>query len=96
MGLVGAAMLVPAPNHNIDLGLGLVLPLYAHCGFASIIYDYLPARRAPRLYPVLMGALYAGTGACALGLFAFNTRDVGITEAVARIWTATRSEPADD
>lgn len=92
IGLVGAAMTLPGPSHTIDFGLGLILPLHAHVGLAGIILDYLPARRFPRIYPVMMGTLYAGTALTGLGLFMFNTKDVGITEAVSRIWTAKQNQ----
>ena len=95
LGLVGAAMALPGPNHTVDFGLGVVLPLYAHVSFSGIILDYLPARRFPRIYPAMMGALYAGTAVCGLGLFKFNTQDVGITEAVGRVWTAKKTDDND-
>lgn len=86
IGLVGVAMV--APSKMVDLALGLVLPLHCHIGFSTIITDYLPGRKFPLVYPAAMALLYAGTAGTIYGLFLYNTKDVGISEGFARVWTA--------
>lgn len=95
LGLVGGAFAV-YPNKMIDFGLGLVLPLHSHIGFSSIITDYLPKRKFPKIYPVAMSALYALTGLTLFGLYEFNTKGPGICEGVATLWTAHRARKEDD
>jgi len=54
----------------------------------SCIIDYFPTKRVPLVRKSAMWALRAGTVALGLALYSFETNDVGITEAVARLWHA--------
>jgi len=54
----------------------------------SIIIDYVPQQRMPGVRRLLMWALKASTLVVAIGLYEFETNDVGLTEAVKRIWKA--------
>jgi len=74
----------------IDLGLAVVLPLHCHLGFGAIVTDYLPKRKFPRVYPISKGLLIAGTGTAIYGLWSFNTKDVGICEAVSTLWNSNQ------
>lgn len=56
--------------------------------FRSIIIDYVPQKRAPTWRRVFMWGLKAGTLIVAVGLYEFETNDVGLTEAIKRIWHA--------
>ncbi|KAL7780459.1 hypothetical protein CFE70_010482 [Pyrenophora teres f. teres 0-1] len=54
----------------------------------SCIVDYFPKKRVPKTRAAAMWALRAGTVVLGLALYSFETNDVGITEAVARLWHA--------
>ncbi len=86
------------PSRSVDMLLGIVLPLHCHVGFAAIITDYVPLRKFPAAYRALTAALYGATALTIYGLFLFNTKDVGLSEGVGRLWRAARAPPrrADD
>jgi succinate dehydrogenase (ubiquinone) membrane anchor subunit len=54
---------------------------------ASII-DYFPHRRVPKTKTFLTWLLRAFTLTTAVGLYEFETNDVGITEGIKRVWKA--------
>ncbi|KAL1934350.1 hypothetical protein VTP01DRAFT_6532 [Rhizomucor pusillus] len=68
--------------------LGVVLPYHIYLGFDSCITDYIPKRVYPRMHRVANWTLMGTTGLVMWGCFEFNTNDVGLTEAIQRIWTA--------
>jgi succinate dehydrogenase (ubiquinone) membrane anchor subunit len=53
-----------------------------------MIIDYIPAKRLPKTRKTLMWGLNAATALVALGLYEFETTDVGLTEAISRLWHA--------
>jgi succinate dehydrogenase (ubiquinone) membrane anchor subunit len=75
-------------NPLTDSILCALLVVHSHIGFESCIIDYFPAKRVPFVRKASMWALRAGTVALGLALYSFETNDVGITEAVARLWHA--------
>lgn len=54
---------------------------------ASII-DYFPQRRVPKTRTLLNWLLRGFTLTTALGLYEFETNDVGLTEGIRRVWKA--------
>ncbi|ORX58867.1 hypothetical protein DM01DRAFT_1381513 [Hesseltinella vesiculosa] len=88
--------LVPLVGSQLALGaspvtdtlLGVVLPLHIHIGFDSCITDYFGPRKAPVLNKVMNAALYGSTAATLFACYHFNTNDIGLTEFIARVWTA--------
>lgn len=54
----------------------------------SVIIDYLPKYRVPGVFKLFSWLLNAATLLVAYGIYEFETNDVGITEAVKRVWTA--------
>ena len=54
----------------------------------SIIVDYVPAKRLPKTRVMFWWGLRAATLTVAIGLYEFETNDVGLTEAIKRIWIA--------
>lgn len=75
-------------NPVMDATLCSLLLLHSHVGFQSIIIDYVPQDRLPRARKFFVWALRAGTAIVAVGLYEFETNDVGVTEAIKRIWRA--------
>ncbi|KAI4232491.1 MAG: hypothetical protein L6R40_007388 [Gallowayella cf. fulva] len=66
--------------------------IHSHIGFQSIIIDYVPDQRLPKTRALFWWGLRAATLVVAIGFFEFETNDVGLTEAIKRIWTAKRKE----
>ncbi|PGH00640.1 hypothetical protein AJ79_08156 [Helicocarpus griseus UAMH5409] len=64
------------------------LIMHSHIGFQACIIDYIPARRLPKTKKAFDWLLRGMTLAAAVGLYEFETNDVGVTEAIKRIWKA--------
>lgn len=62
------------------------------CPSRSSIIDYVPDKRLPKTRAFFWWALRAATVVVAIGFFEFETNDVGLTEAIKKIWTAKRKE----
>ncbi|KPM37399.1 hypothetical protein AK830_g9158 [Neonectria ditissima] len=75
-------------NPATDAILCSVLLLHSHIGFQSVVIDYIPQKKWPVLRKVFWWLLNAATVTVGVGLYEFETNDVGITEAVKRIWRA--------
>jgi len=56
----------------------------------ACIIDYLPKYRVPKTHKGFMWLLKLATLVVAIGFYEFETNDVGVTEAVKRIWTAQK------
>ena len=54
----------------------------------SIIIDYIPTKRLPRTRQVFWWGLNLATVLVGIGLYEFETHDVGVTEAVKLMWKA--------
>ena len=72
----------------LDAALCGTILIHSHIGFQSIIIDYVPMKRVPRARKVFWWGLRAATLTVAVGLYEFETNDVGLTEAIKRIWHA--------
>ncbi|KAH8197605.1 hypothetical protein TruAng_008237 [Truncatella angustata] len=92
-----AASLVPitvAPfaagslNPVLDATLVGMIVIHSHTGFQNILIDYIPNSRYPRMRKLFMWGLNAATVLVAIGLYEFETNDVGVTEAIKRVWKA--------
>ncbi|KAF6820786.1 succinate dehydrogenase cytochrome b small subunit [Colletotrichum sojae] len=75
-------------NPASDAILCALILIHSHTGFQNIIIDYVPTHTYPKLRKGTMWALNIATALVGLGLYEFETSDVGVTEAVARIWKA--------
>ncbi|WFD15341.1 membrane anchor subunit of succinate dehydrogenase, Sdh4 [Malassezia arunalokei] len=72
----------------VDASLSVALLLHSHMGFEQVLIDYVEKRKFPKTGPIAKWILRAATLTAAVGLYEFNTNDIGITELVARLWTA--------
>ncbi|OBZ77770.1 Succinate dehydrogenase [ubiquinone] cytochrome b small subunit, mitochondrial [Grifola frondosa] len=72
----------------LDGLLGISLVMHSHIGFDSILVDYLHPRKFPILGRVSKWALRATTVGVLVGVYQFNTNDIGLTELIAKVWTA--------
>ncbi|KAI0102710.1 mitochondrial succinate dehydrogenase cytochrome b560 subunit D [Nemania sp. FL0031] len=75
-------------NPAMDAVLCALLLVHSHAGFQSIIIDYIPKRTYAGAHKAGMWLLNIATALAGIGLYEFETNDVGITEAVKRVWNA--------
>ncbi|KAI1827105.1 mitochondrial succinate dehydrogenase cytochrome b560 subunit D [Xylaria intraflava] len=75
-------------NPALDAALCALLLVHSHAGMQSIIIDYIPNRRYPGAYKASIWLLNIATVLAGVGLYEFETNDVGVTEAVKRVWKA--------
>ncbi|KAI0388414.1 CybS protein [Xylariaceae sp. FL0594] len=75
-------------NPALDAVLCGLLLVHSHSGMQSIIIDYVPSRRFPGAYKACLWLLNIVTVAAGVGLYEFETNDVGLTEAFKRVWRA--------
>ncbi|KAF2273415.1 CybS-domain-containing protein [Westerdykella ornata] len=75
-------------NPLTDSILCALLVIHSHTGFESCIIDYFPKNRVPKTRAAAMWALRIATVTLGVALYSFETNDVGITEAVSRLWHA--------
>lgn len=57
-----------------------------------MIIDYIPIRKHPTLRKFCMWALNLATVVVAIGFYEFETNDVGVAEAMKRIWHAGEND----
>ncbi|OQD84928.1 hypothetical protein PENANT_c011G11028 [Penicillium antarcticum] len=72
----------------MDAILCSLIVAHSHIGFQAAIVDYFPPKRVPKFRSLCNWLLRAFTLTTAVGLYEFETNDVGVTEALRRIWTA--------
>jgi len=70
----------------LDAAFCSVLLLHCHIGFDACITDYFPRKQVPNLEKFMVWLLRGCTVLVGVGLFEFETNDIGITGAVAKIW----------
>ncbi|KAI1105785.1 CybS-domain-containing protein [Jackrogersella minutella] len=75
-------------NPGLDAILCSLLLVHCHLGFQSVIIDYIPTREYPKSRKTAIWLLNAATALVGVGLYEFETNDVGLTEAVKRVWKA--------
>jgi succinate dehydrogenase (ubiquinone) membrane anchor subunit len=75
-------------NPTIDAVLCGGLLLHSHFGFQQVIIDYIPKRTHARLHKLFWWGLNAATLTVGVGLYEFETNDIGVTEAIKRVWKA--------
>ncbi|KZT20525.1 SDHD, membrane anchor subunit of succinate dehydrogenase [Neolentinus lepideus HHB14362 ss-1] len=87
--LTGAAFVMSPTAHPVLDGLlGVSLVMHSHIGFDSILVDYVHKRKFPILGPLASWTLRATTVGVLVGVYKFNTEDVGLTELISKVWTA--------
>lgn len=87
--MTAAAFVTSGSSYPVFDGLlGLSLVMHSHIGFDSMIVDYLHKRKFPILGPIMSWTLRTATVGVLVGVYQFNTNDIGLTELIAKIWTA--------
>ncbi|PHH76241.1 hypothetical protein CDD80_1690 [Ophiocordyceps camponoti-rufipedis] len=75
-------------NPTMDAIFCSAMLLHSHMGFQQVIIDYVPKKRYPGLRKACWWGLNLATLTVGVGLYEFETNDVGVVEAVKRIWKA--------
>ncbi|PMD12761.1 CybS-domain-containing protein [Hyaloscypha hepaticicola] len=75
-------------NPTMDAILCATILIHSHIGFESIVIDYIPTKRLPKTRVLFWWGLRLATVVVGVGLYEFETNDVGVTEAIKRIWHA--------
>ncbi|CCA70522.1 related to succinate dehydrogenase [ubiquinone] cytochrome b small subunit, mitochondrial precursor [Serendipita indica DSM 11827] len=87
--LTGVAFVTSGSHYPVlDGVLALSLIVHSHIGFDSVVVDYLDTRKKPVIGQVAKWGLRAATTAALVGVYQFNTNDIGLTELIAKVWTA--------
>ncbi|RDX54616.1 mitochondrial inner membrane protein [Lentinus brumalis] len=87
--LTVASFVTSGTNYPIIDGLlGVSLVMHSHIGFDSIVVDYLHPRKFPVLGRIVTWTLRATTVGVLVGIYQFNTNDIGLTELIAKAWHA--------
>ncbi|POS86498.1 hypothetical protein EPUL_001640, partial [Erysiphe pulchra] len=69
-------------NPAMDAILCATILIHSHIGFEAVIVDYLPRKRVPNARLFFWWALRAATVGVGIGLYEFETNDVGVTAAI--------------
>ncbi|RDL33006.1 Fumarate reductase respiratory complex transmembrane subunit [Venustampulla echinocandica] len=75
-------------NPATDAILCGAILIHSHIGFDALIVDYVPPKRLPKTRKLFDWGLKLATVVVGVGLYEFETNDVGVTEGIKRIWTA--------
>jgi len=87
--ITGAAFVTSGSAYPVLDGiLGVSLVMHSHIGFDNLLVDYVHPRKFPKLGPTLTWVLRATTVGVLVGVYQFNTEDIGLTELVAKAWHA--------
>ncbi|KAH7886535.1 SDHD, membrane anchor subunit of succinate dehydrogenase [Phlebopus sp. FC_14] len=87
---ITAATFVTSGSHYpmLDGILGIALVMHSHIGFDAMLVDYLHKRKFSILGPIATWTLRTATVGVLVGVYQFNTNDIGLTELIAKVWTA--------
>jgi len=77
-----------SPTPLLDGLLGISLIVHSHIGFDSVLVDYVHKRKFPTLGPLFTWTLRLTSLAVGVGVYQFNTNDIGLVEFIRRVWTA--------
>ncbi|KAG5644531.1 hypothetical protein DXG03_008185 [Asterophora parasitica] len=77
--ITAAAFVTSGSNYPIVDGLlGISLIVHSHIGFDALLVDYVHKRKFPILGPLSSWALRATTVGVLVGVYQFNTNDIGV------------------
>ncbi|PWN20717.1 mitochondrial inner membrane protein [Microstroma glucosiphilum] len=86
--ITAAAVAKHGASGLVDASLGLTLVIHSHMGFDCALQDYLHERKFPIMGKIAPWALRAASVGTLYGLYELQTNDVGLSELIARVWTA--------
>ncbi|KAM0787528.1 hypothetical protein ACM66B_003599 [Microbotryomycetes sp. NB124-2] len=85
--MVGATA-VSSVNPILDGILATAIVAHTHIGFDAILTDYLHPSKFPVIGNVAKWLVRLATGGVLVGIYQFNTNDIGVTELVKKMWRA--------
>ncbi|GAA5861655.1 hypothetical protein JCM3774_002659 [Rhodotorula dairenensis] len=85
--LVGATA-VSSANPVLDGILCTAIVAHTHMGFDNILTDYLHPRKFPVLGRIATWVLRLATAGVLVGVYQFETNDIGLTELLKKMWRA--------
>ncbi|EIM19460.1 hypothetical protein E3Q22_02717 [Wallemia mellicola] len=85
--VIGASF-ITSSHPVIDGLICSSLLVHSHIGFDASLTDYLHDRKFPKIGPIARWSVRGLTLGAAIGLYSFQTNDIGVTELVAKLWTA--------
>ncbi|KAK0546962.1 membrane anchor subunit of succinate dehydrogenase, Sdh4 [Tilletia horrida] len=86
--LIAAGAVKHGASGILDGALALTLVVHSHIGFDACLQDYLHKRKYPIAGPIGAWVLRAATVGTLVGIYEFQTNDVGFTEVISKLWTA--------
>ncbi|KAF8516227.1 CybS-domain-containing protein [Gautieria morchelliformis] len=87
--LTGAAFVTGGTAYPVLDGLlGIALVVHSHLGLDQSLIDYLHPRKFPIIGRIAKWGLRAATAGVLVGVYQFNTNDMGLTELIKRTWHA--------
>ncbi|KAF8152536.1 mitochondrial inner membrane protein [Crassisporium funariophilum] len=87
--LTAAAFVTSGSNYPmVDALLGVGLVMHSHMGFDQCLVDYVHPRKFPIIGPISTWSLRTLTVATLVGVYQFNTNDIGLAELISKVWTA--------
>ncbi|BGP39981.1 membrane anchor subunit of succinate dehydrogenase, Sdh4 [Rhodotorula kratochvilovae] len=89
--LIGATA-VSSANPVIDGVLCTALVAHSHMGFDALLVDYLHPRKFPILGRIATWTLRAATVGVLIGVYQFETNDIGLTELIKKAWHAEKKD----
>ncbi|GAA6027241.1 hypothetical protein JCM8097_002516 [Rhodosporidiobolus ruineniae] len=89
--LIGATA-VSSANPVIDGVLCTALVAHSHMGFDQLLTDYLHPRKFPVLGVIAKWLLRFATGGVLVGVYQFETNDIGLTELIKKAWHAEKKD----
>ncbi|GAA5973627.1 hypothetical protein JCM21900_003488 [Sporobolomyces salmonicolor] len=89
--LIGATA-VSSVNPVLDGVLCTAIVAHSHMGFDQILTDYLHERKFPVLGAIAKWVLRLTTAGVLVGVYQFETNDIGVTELIKRAWKGEKKE----
>jgi len=87
--MTAAAFVTSGTQYPVFDGiLAVSLIVHSHIGFDALRVDYLHPRKWPIFGPIMKWTVRLATTGALVGVYMFNTNDVGLTELIRRAWTA--------
>lgn len=78
----------------MDAILVAALLVHSHIGFQALVIDYIPTWQHATMRKIFGWLLNLATVVVGIGFYEFETNDVGLTEAIKRVWHAGKVNDA--
>lgn len=86
--ITGATFALGAGSPVLDGVLSMALVMHSHLGLDQLVVDYVHPRKFPVIGRLAKWGLRVATVGALVGVYQFNTNDIGLTELISRLWHA--------